>query len=136
MQPTFGVDPDGRCEDDRQSLLPARIVSSLSLPKTFSDGVVVNYNTSTLQAPAASGHAEQRQTLTETRVAADNIGCSAKPAETLHEDPVNVAITGGAGQIGYALAFRVASGQMLGPDQPVNLHLLEITPALGALQAW
>ncbi len=47
--------------------------------------------------------------------------------------PVNVAITGAAGQIGYALAFRVASGQMLGPDQPVNLHLLEITPALGAL---
>jgi malate dehydrogenase len=48
--------------------------------------------------------------------------------------PVNVAITGAAGQIGYALAFRVASGQMLGPDQPVNLHLLEITPALAALQ--
>jgi malate dehydrogenase len=48
--------------------------------------------------------------------------------------PVNVAITGAAGQIGYALAFRVASGQMLGPDTPVNLHLLEITPALGALQ--
>jgi malate dehydrogenase len=48
--------------------------------------------------------------------------------------PVNVAITGAAGQIGYALAFRVASGQMLGADQPVNLHLLEITPALGALQ--
>jgi malate dehydrogenase len=47
--------------------------------------------------------------------------------------PVNVAITGAAGQIGYALAFRVASGQMLGADQPVNLHLLEITPALGAL---
>jgi len=50
------------------------------------------------------------------------------------KQPVNVAITGAAGQIGYALAFRVASGQMLGPDQPVNLHLLEITPALGALQ--
>lgn len=50
------------------------------------------------------------------------------------KSPVNVAITGAAGQIGYALAFRVASGQMLGPDQPVNLHLLEITPALGALQ--
>ena len=48
--------------------------------------------------------------------------------------PVNVAITGAAGQIGYALAFRVASGQMLGRDQPVNLHLLEITPALAALQ--
>jgi malate dehydrogenase len=47
---------------------------------------------------------------------------------------LNVAITGAAGQIGYALAFRVASGQMLGPDQPINLHLLEITPALGALQ--
>jgi len=50
------------------------------------------------------------------------------------KSPVNVAITGAAGQIGYALAFRVASGQMLGADQPVNLHLLEITPALGALQ--
>ena len=48
--------------------------------------------------------------------------------------PVNVAITGAAGQIGYALAFRVASGQMLGADQPINLHLLEITPALNALQ--
>ncbi|HSN69985.1 MAG TPA: malate dehydrogenase [Steroidobacteraceae bacterium] len=48
--------------------------------------------------------------------------------------PVNVAITGAAGQIGYALAFRVASGQMLGADQPINLHLLEITPALAALQ--
>jgi malate dehydrogenase len=47
---------------------------------------------------------------------------------------LNVAITGAAGQIGYALAFRVASGQMLGLDQPVNLHLLEITPALGPLQ--
>ncbi|MGQ0429520.1 MAG: malate dehydrogenase [Gammaproteobacteria bacterium] len=47
--------------------------------------------------------------------------------------PVNVAITGAAGHIGYALAFRVASGQMLGTDQPVNLHLLEITPALGSL---
>jgi malate dehydrogenase len=47
--------------------------------------------------------------------------------------PVNVAITGAAGQIGYALAFRVASGQMLGADQPVNLLLLEITPALGSL---
>lgn len=50
------------------------------------------------------------------------------------KNPVTVAITGAAGQIGYALAFRVASGQMLGADQPVNLHLLEITPALGALQ--
>jgi len=47
--------------------------------------------------------------------------------------PMNVTITGAAGQIGYALAFRVASGQMLGPDQPVNLNLLEVTPALPAL---
>ena len=46
---------------------------------------------------------------------------------------LNVAITGAAGQIGYALAFRVASGQMLGPEQPVNLQLLEITPALPGL---
>ena len=44
-----------------------------------------------------------------------------------------VAITGAAGQIGYQLAFRIASGQMLGPDQPVILQLLEIPPALGAL---
>jgi len=48
-------------------------------------------------------------------------------------EPVRVAITGAAGQIGYSLLFRVASGSMLGPDQPVILHLLEITPALGAL---
>jgi len=47
--------------------------------------------------------------------------------------PVRVAITGAAGQIGYQLAFRIASGQMLGADQPVILQLLEITPALGAL---
>src|SRR6478752_2649879 len=46
---------------------------------------------------------------------------------------VNVAITSAAGQIGYALAFRVASGQMLGADTPVNLHLLEVTPALPQL---
>ncbi len=48
--------------------------------------------------------------------------------------PVRVAVTGAAGQIGYSLTFRIASGQMLGPDQPVSLHLLEITPALGALE--
>lgn len=47
--------------------------------------------------------------------------------------PVRVAVTGAAGQIGYALLFRIASGSMLGPDQPVILYLLEITPALGAL---
>jgi len=47
--------------------------------------------------------------------------------------PVRVAVTGAAGQIGYALLFRIASGAMLGPDQPVILQLLEITPALKAL---
>ncbi|WP_321491086.1 malate dehydrogenase [uncultured Hyphomonas sp.] len=49
------------------------------------------------------------------------------------KQPVKVAVTGAAGQIGYALLFRIAAGDMLGPDQPVDLHLLEITPALGAL---
>jgi malate dehydrogenase len=47
--------------------------------------------------------------------------------------PVRVAVTGAAGQIGYSLLFRIASGSMLGPETPVALQLLEITPALGAL---
>jgi malate dehydrogenase len=47
--------------------------------------------------------------------------------------PVRVAITGAAGQIGYQLAFRIASGQLFGADQPIVLQLNEITPALGAL---
>ena len=50
------------------------------------------------------------------------------------KSPVRVAITGAAGQIGYQLCFRIAAGDMLGPDQPVILQLLEITPALGALE--
>lgn len=48
--------------------------------------------------------------------------------------PVRVAVTGAAGQISYSLLFRVAAGQMLGPDQPVILQMLEITPALDALK--
>lgn len=48
--------------------------------------------------------------------------------------PVRVAVTGAAGQIGYALLFRIASGAMFGPDQPVALNLLEIPPALDALK--
>ncbi|MEM9233626.1 MAG: malate dehydrogenase, partial [Pseudomonadota bacterium] len=48
--------------------------------------------------------------------------------------PVTVTVTGAAGQIGYALLFRIASGDMLGKDQPVILNLLEITPAMNALQ--
>jgi malate dehydrogenase len=47
--------------------------------------------------------------------------------------PIRVAVTGAAGQIGYALLFRIASGQMFGPDQPLILHLIEIPDALGAL---
>jgi malate dehydrogenase len=49
-------------------------------------------------------------------------------------DPVRVAVTGAAGQIGYALLFRIASGQMLGEDQPIVLQLLEIPQAVGALE--
>ena len=48
--------------------------------------------------------------------------------------PKRVAVTGAAGQIGYSLLFRIASGQIFGPDQPVILQMLEITPALGALE--
>jgi malate dehydrogenase len=47
--------------------------------------------------------------------------------------PITVAVTGAAGQIGYSLLFRIASGALFGPDQPVNLRLIEIEPALGAL---
>jgi malate dehydrogenase len=53
---------------------------------------------------------------------------------TRKKKPLRVAITGAAGQIGYQLAFRVASGQMLGRDQPITLQLLEIPQALGALE--
>jgi malate dehydrogenase len=48
--------------------------------------------------------------------------------------PVRVTVTGAAGQIGYSLVFRIASGQLLGPEQPVDLRLLEIPPAMPALQ--
>jgi len=48
--------------------------------------------------------------------------------------PTKITVTGAAGQIGYALLFRIASGQLLGPDRPVELRLLEVTPALGAAE--
>ncbi len=48
--------------------------------------------------------------------------------------PIRVAVTGAAGQIGYSLLFRIASGAMFGPDQPVALNLIEIEPAMGALE--
>ncbi len=47
--------------------------------------------------------------------------------------PIRVAVTGSAGQIGYALVFRIASGQVFGPDQPVILHLIEVPPVMSAL---
>ncbi|HEY5482851.1 MAG TPA: malate dehydrogenase [Propionibacteriaceae bacterium] len=52
----------------------------------------------------------------------------------MSKSPVKVAVTGAAGQICYSLLFRIASGALLGPDQPVELRLLEITPALKALE--
>jgi malate dehydrogenase len=50
------------------------------------------------------------------------------------KSPIKVAVTGAAGQIGYSLVFRIASGQMFGAEQPVALHLIEIPPALNALE--
>lgn len=49
-------------------------------------------------------------------------------------DPITVSVTGAAGQIGYSLLFRIASGSMLGPEQPVNLRLIEIEPGMKALE--
>src|SRR3982751_5796143 len=51
----------------------------------------------------------------------------------MNTTPLHVAVTGAAGQIGYSLLFRIASGAMFGPEQPVILHLIEIEPALKAL---
>src|SRR2546425_5837654 len=55
-------------------------------------------------------------------------------ANSIMKTPIKVAVTGAAGQIGYALLFRIASGQMFGPDQPVRLNLIEIPAVLGALE--
>lgn len=52
----------------------------------------------------------------------------------MSKKPIRVAVTGAAGQIGYSLLFRIASGEMFGPDQPVALNLIEIEPAMGALE--
>ncbi|HEV3284356.1 MAG TPA: malate dehydrogenase [Solirubrobacteraceae bacterium] len=49
-------------------------------------------------------------------------------------NPVRVTVTGAAGQIGYSIVFRIASGQLLGPDQPIDLRLLEVPQAMGALE--
>ena len=50
------------------------------------------------------------------------------------KEPKRITVTGAAGQIGYALVFRIAAGEMLGPDQPIILQMLEVTPALSALE--
>ena len=66
-----------------------------------------------------------------------NLDIQAHPdhiVETSMKAPVRVVVTGAAGQIGYQLLFRIAAGNMLGPDQPVILHLLEIPPAMNAVQ--
>jgi len=55
-------------------------------------------------------------------------------ASSIGKKPLHVTVTGAAGQIGYALAFRIASGQLLGPDQPIVLRMLEIEPAMKSLQ--
>ena len=52
----------------------------------------------------------------------------------MRKNPIRVAVTGAAGNIGYALLFRIASGAMFGPDQPVALNLIEIEPGMGALK--
>ena len=52
----------------------------------------------------------------------------------MSKEPIRVAVTGAAGQIGYALLFRIASGQMFGPSQPVIIHMIEIEPALPSLE--
>src|ERR1700687_4006580 len=55
-------------------------------------------------------------------------------ANCIMKTPIKIAVTGAAGQIGYALLFRIASGQMFGPDQPLRLHLIEIPAILSALE--
>ncbi|MDC0363416.1 malate dehydrogenase, partial [Opitutales bacterium] len=52
---------------------------------------------------------------------------------TTNQAPIRVAVTGAAGQIGYSLLFRIASGGLFGPDQPVALNLIEIEPGMKAL---
>lgn len=67
-------------------------------------------------------------------MSSSSVGRRSFSAQTFTKPPMKVAITGSAGNIGYALAFRVASGHLLGPDQPVILHCLELPGALGALK--
>ena len=61
-------------------------------------------------------------------------GPAAKGGGIVMKDSITVTITGAAGQIGYSLLFRIASGGLFGPDQPVHLNLIEIEPAMKALE--
>jgi len=146
--------PDATEKPANSQTIPARTVARNLLPALipclpapdYCTSVVVNYNTKTIASAHRSGGrhvhgpGRPRAKIAVPPDAEPRTGTLARPRLKDHQrrdfmkTPVNVAITGAAGQIGYALAFRVASGQMLGADQPVNLHLLEITPALGALQ--
>src|SRR5580692_5701532 len=58
----------------------------------------------------------------------------ASASASASKPPIHVAVTGAAGQIGYSILFRIASGQLLGEDQPIVLHLLEIEPAMKVLE--
>src|SRR5210317_2630429 len=84
-----------------------------------------------LECPPFSREGPEKQLRPSLYIYTQNI---TEEFSIMSRAPVRVAITGAAGQIGYQLAFRIASGQMLGNDQPVILQLLEITPAMPALQ--
>lgn len=83
---------------------------------------------------AVKGDKELKETVNNIKdhVELLNYGEAWRRAET--RDPVTVTITGAAGAISYSAAFRVAAGDLLGPDQPINLNLLEIEPAMGKLE--
>ncbi|GAA4947100.1 hypothetical protein GCM10023238_11760 [Streptomyces heliomycini] len=78
-----------------------------------------------------AGHEPERDPAPRGR---DRPTASCHTENAMTRTPVNVTVTGAAGQIGYALLFRIASGQLLGADVPVKLRLLEITPALKAAE--
>src|SRR5207302_10608247 len=67
-------------------------------------------------------------------VVSDEGWCKSVARKICMKSPIKVAVTGAAGQIGYSLLFRIASGEMFGTDQPITLHLIEIPAALGALE--
>jgi malate dehydrogenase len=72
--------------------------------------------------------------LAEIQAAIGNNISKARADALAEKAPVRVAVTGASGAIGYSLLFRIASGQMLGADQPIELHLLELEPAMKALE--